>query len=153
PGMHRPSVPAGPDAREDDGGGRPRAAAVPLDGAQTDREGTLDTHVVSGFSRTRGGAVAKTSWFDDKAQHPILQERASKLETFTSALADGVVTRRELEGQEQRLMTAMKALEPELSDALHEKVTTVLVELSAYNVMRLLHELQTERARIAFSNA
>ena len=95
----------------------------------------------------------KTSWFDDKAQHPILQERASKLESFTSALADGVVTRRELESQEQRLMTAMKALEPELSDALHEKVTTVLVELSAYNVMRLLHELQTERARIAFSNA
>jgi predicted transcriptional regulator len=97
--------------------------------------------------------MAKTSWFDDKAEHPILQERASKLESFTSALADGVVTRRELEGQEQRLMTAMKALEPELSDALHAKVTTVLVELSAYNVMRLLHELQTERARIAFSNA
>jgi hypothetical protein len=97
--------------------------------------------------------MAKTSWFDDKAQHPILQERASKLESFTNALADGVVTRRELEGQEQRLMTAMKALEPELSDELHSKVTTVLVELSAYNVMRLLHELQTERARIAFSNA
>jgi predicted transcriptional regulator len=97
--------------------------------------------------------MAKTSWFDDKAEHPILQERASKLESFTNALADGVVTRRELEGQEQRLMAALKALEPELSDALHAKVTTVLVELSAYNVMRLLHELQTERARIAFSNA
>ena len=95
----------------------------------------------------------KTSWFDDKAQHPILQERASKLESFTNALADGVVTRRELEGQEQRLTAALKALEPELSDELHAKVTTVLVELSAYNVMRLLHELQTERARIAFSNA
>jgi len=95
----------------------------------------------------------KTGWFDDKAEHPILQERASKLESFTNALADGVVTRRELQGQEQRLMAALKALEPELSDALHAKVTTVLVELSAYNVMRLLHELQTERARIAFSNA
>jgi len=95
----------------------------------------------------------KTSWFDDQAEHPILQERASKLETFTSALADGVVTKRELEGQEQRLMTAMKSLEPELSDALHAKVTTVLVELSAYNVMRLLHELQTERAKMAFGNA
>jgi predicted transcriptional regulator len=95
----------------------------------------------------------KTSWFDDKAEHPILQERASKLESFTNALADGVVTRRELEGQEQRLMSAMKSLEPELSDALHAKVTTVLVELSAYNVMRLLHELQLERAKMAFGNA
>jgi hypothetical protein len=97
--------------------------------------------------------MAKTSWFDDKAEHPILQERASKLESFTNALADGVVTRRELEGQEQRLMSAMKSLEPELSDALHAKVTTVLVELSAYNVMRLLHELQLERAKMAFGNA
>ena len=95
----------------------------------------------------------KTSWFDDKAQHPILQERATKLESFTSALADGVVTKRELESQEQRLTAALKQLEPELSDALHEKVTTVLVELSAYNVMRLLHELNAERARMAFGNA
>ena len=97
--------------------------------------------------------MAKTSWFDDKAEHPILQERATKLDSFTSALADGVVSKRELEGQEQRLVSAMKSLEPELSDALHEKVTTVLVELSAYNVMRLLHELQTERAKMAFGNA
>ena len=97
--------------------------------------------------------MAKTSWFDDKAQHPILQERATKLESFTSALADGVVSKRELEGQEQRLVSALKTLEPELNDALHERVTTVLVELSAYNVMRLLHELQTERARMAFGDA
>jgi len=97
--------------------------------------------------------MAKTSWFDDKAQHPILQERATKLDSFTSALADGVVSKRELEGQEQRLVSALKTLEPELNDALHERVTTVLVELSAYNVMRLLHELQTERARMAFKNA
>jgi len=97
--------------------------------------------------------VAKTSWFDDKAEHPILQERATKLDSFTSALADGVVSKREVDGQEQRLVAALKTLEPELSDALHEKVTTVLVELSAYNVMRLLHELQAERARMAFGNA
>jgi hypothetical protein len=44
----------------------------------------------------------------------------------------------------------MKHLEVELSDELHAKVTDVLVELTAYNVMRLLHELQTERARMAF---
>jgi hypothetical protein len=26
-----------------------------------------------------------------------------------------------------------------------------MIELTAYNIMRLLHELQTERARVAFS--
>jgi predicted transcriptional regulator len=94
--------------------------------------------------------VARTSWFDEKAEHEAIQERASKLESFTSALADGVVSKQELTGQEQRLMATMKKLEPELSDDLHAKVTTVLVELTAYNVMRLLHELQSERARMAF---
>jgi hypothetical protein len=97
--------------------------------------------------------VARTSWFDDKAKHDAIQERASKLESFTSALADGVVSKQELTGQELRLVAAMKTLEPDLSDALHAKVTTVLVELTAYNVMRTLHELQAERARMAFGKA
>ena len=97
--------------------------------------------------------MARTSWFDEKAEHEAIQERATKLESFTSALADGVVSKQELSGQEQRLVGAMKKLEAELSDELHAKVTDVLVELTAYNVMRLLHELQAERARLAFGKA
>jgi hypothetical protein len=94
--------------------------------------------------------VARTSWFDEKTQEPLFQEQLDKLESFTSALADGVVTKQELAGQEQRLVAAMKSVEGELSDALHAKTTTLLVELTAYNVMRLLHELQAEHARVAF---
>ena len=97
--------------------------------------------------------MARTSWFDDNAQHPAIHERMEKLESFTSALSDGQVSKQELAGQEQRLMEALKSLEPGLSDALHEQVTTVLVELSAYNVMRLLHELRAEQTRMAFSKA
>jgi predicted transcriptional regulator len=97
--------------------------------------------------------VARTSWFDDQAKHPVIDEQMQKLESFTSALADGVVSAEELSVQEQRLTAALKKLEAELSDDLHAKVTTVLVELSAYNVMRLLHELQAERARMAFSKS
>lgn len=97
--------------------------------------------------------MARTSWFDDKAEHPVIQEQLAKLDSFTNAMADGVVERRELDAQEQRLTAAMKRLEGELSDELHAKVTTVLVELTAYNVMRLLHDLQAERARIAFGAA
>ena len=52
-----------------------------------------------------------------------------------------------------RLTAALKALEPGLSDEAHAKVTTVLVELSAYNIMRVLHELQAEHARKAFGRA
>ena len=66
-------------------------------------------------------------------------------------MADGVVDKEELNAQEQRLVSAMKSLEPKLSAELHAQVTAVPIELTAYNVMRLLHELQTERARVAFA--
>jgi hypothetical protein len=94
--------------------------------------------------------VARTSWFDDRAEHPMIQERVEKLKSFTDALADGVISKQELAEQETRLVAALKSLESELSDDQHGKVTKVLVELSAYNVMRTLHELQSERARMAF---
>ena len=94
--------------------------------------------------------MPRNSWFDDKAEHPMIQEQITKLDSFTSAMADGVVSEAELSVQERRLVASMKILEADLSDDLHAKATTVLVELSAYNVMRLLHELQAERARMAF---
>jgi hypothetical protein len=94
--------------------------------------------------------MARTSWLDDKAEHPLIQERVQQLDAFTSALADGVITAQELSSQEQRLIAAMKNVESELPDAVHGKMTTVLVEMTAYNVMRLLHELQAGRARVAF---
>ena len=97
--------------------------------------------------------MARTSWFDEKAELPLVQEQVNKLESFTSAMADGIVEKTELEAQERRLTAAMKALEPTLDDALHASVTKVLIELSAYNIMRLLHELQAQRARAAFEGA
>lgn len=97
--------------------------------------------------------MARASWFDEKAEHLIVHEEVTKLESFTSALADGVVTKQELEKQEAQLVAALKALELQLNDAQHDQVTRVLVEMSAYNVMRLLHELQAERARMAFQGA
>ena len=97
--------------------------------------------------------MARTGWFDEHAEHPAVLQQVKQLESFTSALADGIVERNELDSQERRLAAAMRGVEPELSDELHAKVTTVLVELTAYNVMRLLHELNAERARIRFAGA
>ncbi len=96
--------------------------------------------------------MARTSWFDETAAHPLIQEQVTKLESFTDALADGIVTQQEVASQEARLVAAMKQLEPLLDDAQHAEVTRTLVELTAYNVMRLLHELHAERARLAFGH-
>ena len=93
--------------------------------------------------------MARTSWFDEKAGHEAIQDRVRHLDSFTSALADGVISSQELNGQEKRLIEAMKAAEALLTDDQHAKVTTVFVELTAYNIMRLLHELQAERVRLA----
>ena len=52
--------------------------------------------------------------------------------------------------QQDNLVAAMKAVEGDLNDAQHAKITRLLVELSAYNVMRLLNELQSRRLEKAF---
>src|SRR5688572_18219382 len=88
--------------------------------------------------------MARTSWFDD-ADLPVIDEQVHKLESFTNAMADGVISKQELERQQDSLTAAMKAVETGLNDEQHAKVTKLLVELSAYNIMRLLHELYARK--------
>ena len=56
----------------------------------------------------------------------------------------------ELKAQETRLTTLMKAVEPLLDDALHAKVTELLCELTAYDLMQTLHEMQKTRHKTVF---
>jgi len=94
--------------------------------------------------------VARISWFDEETDLPVIEEQVSKLESFTQAMADGVIDRQELERQQESVVAAMRAVEPSLTDEQHAQVTRLLVELSAYNIMRLLNELQTQRLQQAF---
>jgi hypothetical protein len=93
--------------------------------------------------------MPRTSWFDD-ADLPVIEEQVEKLESFADAMADGVIEKQELERQQESLVNAMKAVEADLNDAQHAKVTRLLVELSAYNIMRMVHELQARRLEKAF---
>jgi len=68
-----------------------------------------------------------------------------KLASFADAMADGVIQRQKLDAQERSLVTVMQEVEGLLTDEQHAKVTRLLVELSAYNVMRTLHELHSSR--------
>ena len=94
--------------------------------------------------------MARISWFDEKTDLPLIHEQARKLESFAEAMADGVIEKRELQKQQESLVAVMREVEAGLSDEQHAKVTRLLVELSAYNVMRLLHELQAERLQRTF---
>ena len=95
--------------------------------------------------------MARIDWFDDKKDTPVIDEQVQKLATFVEAMADGIIEKAELEKQQTSVVQAMKAVQGDLNDAQHEKVTRLLVELSAYNIMRLLHELQQNRLQRAFS--
>ena len=89
--------------------------------------------------------MARIDWFDDKTNVPVIDEQVQKLTTFVDAMADGVIDQTELEKQQSSVIQAMKSVQGDLNDAQHERVTRLLVELSAYNIMRLLHELQHTR--------
>jgi hypothetical protein len=89
--------------------------------------------------------MTRVGWFDEKTHMPVIDEQVHKLSTFVDAMADGVIDHGELDKQQSSVVEAMKSVENELNDQQHAKVTRLLVELSAYNIMRLLHELQQSR--------
>jgi aldehyde:ferredoxin oxidoreductase len=92
--------------------------------------------------------MARSSWINDDST-PDLDEHVGQLEHFASSLADGVVDAAELSTQESNLVAAMKAVEGSLSDDQHAKVTKLLAELTAYSVMRTLHEMAQARVQQA----
>jgi ribosomal protein S13 len=89
--------------------------------------------------------MTRVSWFDEKTHVPVIDEQVKNLSAFVDAMADGVIDDSELEKQQSSVVEAMKAVEGDLSDDQHAKITRLMVELSAYNIMRLLHELQRSR--------
>src|SRR3712207_5171449 len=93
-------------------------------------------------SSSPAAAAGRVSWLDDAGQKPRIEEYARKMQTFIDTMADGRVTKDELAAQEERLVALLKEVEPTLDDAQHEKVTRLLCELTAYDLMQALHTLQ-----------
>jgi hypothetical protein len=95
-------------------------------------------------------ANTKTSWLDEAANASLISDKAQKLESFLSAVADGKVTDAELKAQEERLVKLMKEIEPQLEPALHDRVTELLCELTAYDLMQALNMMQAARTATKF---
>lgn len=94
--------------------------------------------------------MARANWLNDE-HTPDLDAHVQQLEHFAASLADGIVDSAELARQEQNLAAAMRAVESTLSDEQHAKVTTLLAELTAYNVMQVLHDMAAARVEQAMS--
>ena len=103
------------------------------------------------MSKTKDGkGTGRTHWLDEKTDTPLIDQYVQKLGTFLEAMADGRIDASELKAQEERVVALMKTIEPELDDELHEQVTHLLCELSAYNIMHTIHQLVEPVPRPSF---
>lgn len=91
----------------------------------------------------------RVSWLDEEGGVGI-EEHARRLTSFVAAMADGAVSAPEVAAQERRVVALMREVEPLLDDALHARITALLCELTAFDIMQLLHEMQTVRPRTQF---
>jgi hypothetical protein len=92
----------------------------------------------------------KAAWFDEGSNTPIIAEQAQRLESFLTVMADGRVDSGELKQQEDRLVKLMREIEPLLNDDLHAKVTQLLCELTAYDLMKIMHSMYEARPKTVF---
>ena len=90
------------------------------------------------------------SWLDEDSKTIRIDEYAAQLDAFVSAMADGRIDDKELAAQEGRVVSLMKEIEPQLPEPVHDRVTALLCELSAFNVMQLLHSLHEARPKTTF---
>ncbi len=89
-------------------------------------------------------------WFDEKTLTPLIADYAGRLDSYITAAADGTIDAAELTAQEHRVVALMKEVEPQLDPKLHEKVTELLCELTAYDIMHAIHVMQAARPKVAF---
>jgi hypothetical protein len=94
--------------------------------------------------------MPRTSWLDENQKTVRLDDYARRLTPFVEAMADGRIDDGELAAQEQRVVKLIKEVEPQLDDAMHERVTKLLCELSSFNVMQALHSLYESRPKSKF---
>jgi hypothetical protein len=95
-------------------------------------------------------AANRVSWLDEDSNTPLIAQQAQRLDTFIAAMADGRIDDKELASQESRVVALMREIEPQLSDAQHQKVTQLLCELTAYDVMQMVHSIGAARAATTF---
>ena len=94
--------------------------------------------------------MARKNWLSEDQESTVIDDYAKGLDSFVDAMADGIIDEKELTSQEDRVIELMKKVEPQLDDATHAAVTELMVELSAFNVMQMLHEMHAARPAAAW---
>lgn len=145
--MARKKVKAAPKPKARSGGTSTRTVKK----SKTARAAKRPTKAAdAGIAPRAARSAARRSWLDDAGQKPVIDRYARQLKGFMDAMADGVVDEAEVAAAESRVTALMKEIEPKLSDTLHARVSELLCELTAYDIMNLLHAMQQARPKTAF---
>jgi hypothetical protein len=102
------------------------------------------------MAKKKSDTAQRLSWFDEKTHAPLIEKYARQLDSFVTTMADGIVEPSEIKVQEERLIKLMKEIEPQLDDPLHAKVTQLLCELTAYDLMQTVAAMQAARPKTVF---
>ncbi len=102
------------------------------------------------MAKKKSSATERLNWFDEKTHAPLIEQYARQLDSFIDTMADGKVEPSELLAQEERLVALMQEVEPQLDDALHAKITRLLCELTAYDLMQTIAAMQAVRPKTSF---
>jgi hypothetical protein len=95
-------------------------------------------------------AARASTWLDAESHQPVIERYARRLGPFVEAMAGGKIDEAEVAAQEKRLVKLMKEVEPALPPELHDKVTQLLCELTAYDLMHILHSMEQARPKAVF---
>ena len=91
----------------------------------------------------------RISWLD-KEGGVAIDEYARRLKSFMKAMEDGIVTDAELKTQEKRVADIMRDVEPGLDAETHAKITALLCELTALDIMKTVHAMHKARPKTVF---
>ncbi len=81
----------------------------------------------------------KDGWFDGHGLDLLREDFLDHHEGWKKYIADGQITAEEILEQENRIVSMLRVLEPELGTETHQRLTDVLLEYEVLVNMALIH--------------
>ena len=84
-------------------------------------------------------AEQRDGWFDGRGLDLLREQFLDHHEGWKKYIADGQITAEEILDQENRIISMLRAIEPQLDDKTHKILTDALLEYEVLVNMALIH--------------
>lgn len=81
----------------------------------------------------------KDGWFDGQGLDLLREEFLDHHEGWKRYIADGQITAEEILEQENRIVSMLRLIEPQMAPSLHKQLTDILLEYEVLVNMALIH--------------